>query len=166
MRRILLIIAAVPVVFIAWDRGVFRIGPSAGSIMALKPGMTMGQVRSLLGEPIEQHMDGRIDFMCSCNREKVCSERSSTTFIYTRKPSTRWFIALIHLDITYPMLWVHFNERGRMKEVFVKEYVGIEARRVLHIAKLSPCDPSDRTVERVEWAAAPAVALEQLKRHF
>ncbi len=162
----LLITAVVPVLFIAWDWGVFRTGPSAESIMALRPGMTMDQVQSLLGEPMEREVDGHISFLCRCNAEKICSERSSTTFIYTRKPSTRWWIALFQLDITYPMLWVHFNERGRMKEVFVKEYVGIEARRVLHIAKLSPCDTADRTIENVEWAPEPSVALEQLKKHF
>jgi len=166
MRRVLLIIAAIPLLFIAWDWSVFRSKPSAENIMAVKPGMTMDEVLSLLGEPIAQREGGRIEFLCRCSEERRCVERSSISFIYTRKPSTRWWIALFQLDITYPMLWVHFNERGRMKEVFVMEYVGIEAHRLLHTTKLSPCDKNDRSIEHIAWAADNAIALQQLKEHF
>jgi hypothetical protein len=166
MRGALLIIATGLSLLIAWDWNVFRRKPTAEKIMAVQPGMTMDEVRSLLGEPREEHKRGSSQFFCPCNPEKTCAATSSTMFTYTRKPSSRGLSMALPFNISYPMLWVHFNERGKLKEVFVKEYVGIEPRRVLHTVRLSPCDTTDLTIEHVQWAAAPAIALDQLKKHF
>jgi hypothetical protein len=166
MRLALFTITVVFGLLVAWDWNVFRRSPTAESIMAVQPGMTMDEVRSLLGEPREEHKRGSFLFYCRCNLEKTCAATSSTMFTYTRKPSIRGLTLAFPFDISYAMLWVHFNERGKLKEVFVKEYVGIEPRRVLYIIKLSPCDTTDHTIEHVQWAAAPAIALEQLKKHF
>lgn len=93
-------------------------------------------------------------------------ETQRTTFTYTRKPLSRAFSLALPFTVTYPMLWVHFNSRGRVNEVFVMEYAGTKAIRLLHTVRLSPCDPTDRTVEHVAWAPDPELALQQLKKHF
>ncbi len=47
------------------------------------------------------------------------------------------------------MVWVHFNARGHLASVYIKEYfdAGMNARGV-YMVQLDPCDPNDRATLR------------------
>lgn len=165
MKKVLLIVGLCLLLVLGWDWNVFGRRQSAENIMAVRPGMTMAEVRSLLGDPIDVSARGPSQFVCQCNLEKTCAEISSTTYIYTRKPRSRYVAMFLPFEMSYPMLWVHFNSRGKVKEVYVKRYVGIE-RRPIYVAALSPCDTTDRTIATVEWAESDSVALGRLKEFF
>ncbi len=156
-----LTVLAIIAVALAWDwfGGRFRL--DAEDILALQPGMTMNEVRAIMGEALLEEVRGDYRFMCPCNPERTCWQASRTTWTYTRKP----FIRLIPF-LTFPMVWVHFNSRGHLDEVYVKEYFdcGID-RKLVYIAKLDPCDPTDRTLLRVTWFN-PAIGRDKLRRVF
>lgn len=161
MTRGKLTVVVALAVALAWDWFGSRLWLDAEDILALQPGMTMTEVRSIMGDALVEDVRGDYHFMCSCNLEKTCWQPSRTTWTYTRKP----FARLIPF-LTFPMVWVHFNSRGHLDEVYVKEYsnAGMD-RKPIYIAKLDPCDPTDRTPLSVTWFD-PVVGRDQVRRVF
>ena len=138
-----LITALLLVALIAWDWYGSRFRLNAEDILAIKPGMTMNEVRSILGDPLDEEVRRGYDFCCRCNPEKICWQPERTTWIYTRKPLFR-----VIPFLTFPMLWVHFNSPGHLDEVYMKKYfaMGLDWRGI-YLSKLDPCDPTDRTLQ-------------------
>lgn len=93
----------------------------------------MEQVIELLGAPIRRDSSGERTMYCQCNPKKRCPEKCHFTFTYTPHNPSAW---------SYPMLWVHFNERKRVQLVYVKEYMMWDERGV-YTAQENPCDPTD-----------------------
>ena len=104
------------------------------NIVSVRPGMTMQQVRSILGEPISEEAHPGYHFYCPCNPEHTCWQAKRYTFVYTER---RWGI--------YPMVWIHFNARRKVKEVYVKKYVLVDDWGI-YLAKQDPCDVTDPIV--------------------
>ncbi len=148
--------------FSAVDRYASKRGIEAGEILVVRPGMSMDEVMVILGDPARQEVQGNYKFFCRCNPEEVCSGSKRTTWTYTRKPLARF---LPFVD--YPMLWVHFNSRGRVDEVYAKKYFafGLDDRGV-YMAKLDPCDTTDRTVDRNVRFDDEVAARQQLQEMF
>ncbi|HEY0978101.1 MAG TPA: hypothetical protein VGE21_11590 [Flavobacteriales bacterium] len=65
----------------------------------------------------------------------------------------------------YPMLWVHFNSRGHVHEVYAKQYSGLEGQGI-YMLKLDPCDTTDRTVKPSPAYYDETMALRQLQESF
>lgn len=158
-RRKWLIALGVLLALLLWDRYGSRLGLNAERIVAIRPGMTMEEVRAVLGEPVRQEVSRNVRFFCRCNEEQVCWAPERTTWTYTRKPLMR--------ALPFPMLWVHFNSRGRVHLVYAKEYfaLGLDNRGI-YMVKLDPCDATDRTIERPVKGYDEAVAYQQLKDAF
>ena len=114
-------------VVLAWDWFGSRLRLDADDLLTLKPGMTKDEVRGLLGEPLQEEVRRDQKFFCRCNPEQICSQAERTSWTYTRKPLIRFLPFL-----TFPMVWVHFNVRGHLDEVYIKEYfdAGMDARGV------------------------------------
>ncbi len=147
--------------FFCWDWYGSRFRLDADELLALKPGMTKEEVRFLLGEPLQEEVCRDYKFFCRCNPEQICWQPERTTWTYTRKPLIR-FVPFL----TFPMVWVHFNVRGHLDEVYIKEYIdaGMDWRGI-YMSKLDPCDPSDRT--RYELPGYdPLTAAEKVKEIF
>jgi hypothetical protein len=154
-----LIALSVPLGLVLWDRCGSGLGLSAEGILAVSPGMTMEEVRSILGEPLEVEVRSGFDFFCRCNEERVCKEPERTTWTFTRKPVMR--------ALPFPMLWVHFNSRGHVHEVYAKRYsaLGMDSEGI-YMKKLSPCDTTDRTIERYGGLDDDTNALRRLQEVF
>lgn len=140
MRRSLLIVATALSLLIAWGWNAFQRKLTADNIIAVQPGMTMEEVLALLGDPERQEVSRDVRFFCHCNEEQICREPERTTWTYTRKPVMR--------VLPFPMLWVHFNSRGHVNEVYAKKYfaLGMDSKGIYSV-KLDPCDTTDRTVD-------------------
>ena len=70
--------------------------------------------------------------------------------------------------LRYPMLWVHFNSRGHVHEVYAKEYfaLGMDSRG-MYMVKLDPCDTTDRKVdERYGDITAGSAVVHRLHEIF
>jgi len=70
--------------------------------------------------------------------------------------------------LTFPMLWVHFNSRGHVQQVYAKQYfaLGMDSRGVYTVA-LDPCDTTDRTVDdRYGRRSYGAAAIQRLHDIF
>lgn len=147
---------------VALDRCSGRNGLDAEDILAVRPGMTMDEVDGILGRPLDKEVISGYSFYCPCNAEKTCWIPLRTTWRYARKPVTRF------LPFTrFPMLWVHFNARGRVDEVYAKVYfmMGMDSEGI-YVRKLSPCDTTDRTLERFGDLDDETMALERLHSVF
>lgn len=83
-------------------------------ILGVEAGMTMEEVKAILGEPVSTERQDDYDYSCDCNPERLCHRDSSFTFTYTRR--------LHNILYPYPMVWVHFNERKRVTSVYIKRY--------------------------------------------
>lgn len=72
---------------------------TASKITSVKVGMSIAKVFSILGKPL-----------------KIESKNSNRTrtFTYTEVPK---------YTKTYPMLWVHFDEDEKVRQVFAKKYI-------------------------------------------
>ncbi|MBK9149159.1 MAG: hypothetical protein IPM12_15245 [Flavobacteriales bacterium] len=116
-------------------------------------------MRLILGEPLEVEVRSSFDFYCRCNEERICKEPERTTWAFTRKPVVR--------VLPFPMLWVHFNSRGRVHEVYAKRYLalGMDSEGI-YLKKLSPCDITDRTIEHYGGLDDDADALRRLQAVF
>ncbi len=125
---------------------------TVANIIAVRPGMTMEQVTALLGEPISKESGGEREVACPCNPEKRCHEKCHFTFTYTQRKMVPW---------TYPMLWVRFNERKHVYEVFVKKYERGSDPGV-YWAHGNPCDPTDPIVPLSDADPAHVRALAEL----
>ncbi|MCB0769887.1 MAG: hypothetical protein KDC00_05725 [Flavobacteriales bacterium] len=155
-----LVVLFVLLSIVLWDRYGTRLGLNAENILSIRPGMTMVEVRTILGDPVRQEVDRDIKFFCRCNEEQICKEPERTTWTYTRKPVMR--------ALSFPMLWVHFNSRCHVDEVYAKEYfaLGMDSRG-MYMVKLDPCDTTDRTVEeRYGDISAGSAALHRLREIF
>ncbi len=145
MTRGKLSVVAVLAIALAWDWFGSRFRLDADDLLALKPGMTKDEVRVLLGEPLQEEVRRDYKFFCQCNPEQICWQPERTTWTYTRKPLIR-FVPFL----TFPMVWVHFNVRGHLDEVYIKEYfaAGMD-RRGIYLSKLDPCDTLDRGLQQI-----------------
>lgn len=161
MTRGRLAVVVVLAVVLAWDWFGSRLRLDADDLLTLKPGMTKDEVRGLLGEPLQEEVRRDQKFFCRCNPEQICSQAERTSWTYTRKPLIRFLPFL-----TFPMVWVHFNVRGHLYEVYIKEYfdAGKDARGV-YMVRLDPCDPNDRTPYEMPGYDTKAAA-EKVKEIF
>lgn len=125
---------------------------TVANIIAVRPGMTMEHVTAILGEPISKESGGERTIYCPCNPEKRCTEKCHFTFTYTQRRKVPW---------AYPMVWVHFNERKHVHEVFVKKYEMGDDNGVYN-AKENPCDPTDPIVPLSDADSAHVRALGDL----
>lgn len=160
VRRTMLLVAGFPALgLLIWDWYGARLRLSAEEILSVRPGMTMDEVRSVLGRPLKEEVRGSYDFYSRCNPERVCHATGRSTWTYTRKPATRAFVPFLR----FPMLWVHFNSRGHVDEVYAKEYFqsGMDCRGV-YMSRLDPCDASDRTLDRTYIDEGSNERLEEL----
>ncbi len=107
---------------------------TTANIVSVRPGMTMGQVRSILGEPLSKDSMGPGNIFCPCNPEHTCHDPWHYTWTYTA-----------HRIIPHPMLWVHFNSHKKVREVYAKEYFGPDDRGI-YSARQDPCDTNDHIV--------------------
>jgi outer membrane protein assembly factor BamE (lipoprotein component of BamABCDE complex) len=76
-----------------------NIGINTSKIRAVKVGMSVGKVISILGKPIQI---------------KDRYESKGKTFTYTKVPK---------YAMEYPMLWVHFDNKKKVEAVFAKRYI-------------------------------------------
>ncbi|MEZ4758077.1 MAG: hypothetical protein R2817_14710 [Flavobacteriales bacterium] len=161
MTRGELTVVVVLAAALAWDWFGSRFRLDADDLLALKPGMTKDEVRVLLGEPLQEEVRRDHKFFCRCNPEQICWRSELTTWTYTRKPLIR-FVPFL----TFPMVWVHFNERGHVDEVYTKQYFadGMDSKG-LYLKKLDPCDPNDRAPYEMPGYDALAAA-EKVKELF
>lgn len=144
------------------DRCSCKNGLDADDILAVRPGMTMDEVEGILGKPFDKEVRSDYMFVCRCNPEQLCREPQRTTWTYTRKPLTRFTPYW-----SFPMLWVHFNSRGKVKEVYAKRYFAMGAdSEGIYMKKLSPCDTTDRTVELFGNLDDEAKSIKRLRRAF
>ena len=81
-------LVALCVLLVLWDRYGSRLGLNADRIVAVSPGMTMEEVRAILGELVRKEVRHDIRFFCPCNEEQICWDER-TTWTYTRKPLMR-----------------------------------------------------------------------------
>ena len=109
---------------------------TATNVAAARPGMSMDQVKAILGEPISMDSTANYRFSCPCNAERICTYSYSYTFNYTSP------VIGAH---PYPMLWVHFNSRKRVRTVYVKECTAMDSKGI-YWAVQNPCDTSDTIV--------------------
>lgn len=144
---------------VLWDCYGSGFGLSAEGILSVRPGMTTEEVRLILGEPLEVEVRRNFDFYCRCNEERICKEPERTTWAFTRKPVVR--------VLSFSMLWVHFNSRGHVHEVYAKRYfaLGMDSEGI-YMKKLSPCDITDRTIEHYGGLDDDADALRRLQAVF
>ena len=146
----------------ALDRCSITNGLDAEEILAVRPGMTMDEVEGILGKPFDKEVRSGYSFYCRCNPEKICSSPERITWTYTRKPLTSFTPYW-----SFPMLWVHFNSRGKVNEVYAKRYfaMGVDSEGI-YMKKLSPCDTTDQTVEEFGNLDDEAMAIKRLRRAF
>ncbi|HEX2616573.1 MAG TPA: hypothetical protein VHL57_03470 [Flavobacteriales bacterium] len=124
------------------------------NIIAVRPGMTMEQVVSILGHPVKRDSVAGYVYFCRCNPERTCRSKWSYTFTYTKRPRMRF--------APYPMVWLHFNARKRLKEVYVKEYVLLDDRAI-YMTKEDPCDTTDPIVP---LQAKDTLQMDRLLKYF
>lgn len=110
---------------------------TAAKIASVRPGMSMEQVEAILGEPLERSERVYKSMYCPCNPEHTCNNVQRFTFTYTRKEA---------MPSTYPMLWVYFNGRRRVHEVFVKRYTLGGEDEPIYVATQDLCDTTDAIV--------------------
>lgn len=146
----------------AMDRWSCKRGLDADEILAVRPGMTMDEVEGILGKPFDKEVRSGYSFYCRCNPEKICWSPERTSWTYTRKPLTRFTPFW-----SFPMLWIHFNSRGRVNEVYAKRYfaMGMDSEGI-YMKKLSPCDTTDQTVEKFGNLDDEAKAIKRLRKAF
>ncbi len=131
-RYLLILICLVAVGWGIWCRnGDPRLTTSR--IISVRPGMTMEQVRAILGEPLDEDSTANYRFYCRCNAERVCTEAYHYTWKYTS--ARGWY---------YPMLWVHFNDRKRVRQVYAKEYMIMDDRGSMPLTEI-------RATQRIRW---------------
>ena len=161
MTRVKLTIVALLAGFFCWDWYGSRFRLDADELLALKPGMTKDEVRAVLGGPLQEEIRSNYRFVCNCSPEGTCWQPHRTTWTYTRKPLIR-FVPFL----TFPMVWVHFNARGHLASVYIKEYfdAGMNARGV-YMVQLDPCDPNDRAPYEMPGYDTKAAA-EKVKEIF
>jgi hypothetical protein len=96
----------------------------------------MEEVKAILGEPVsESHMNSGYDFYCPCNPDHSCHAAGSYTFCYT--PENHSFF------IAHPMVWVHFDERKQVREIYIKRYAWWNDP-CIYGRSANPCDTNDR----------------------
>ncbi|MBK7943956.1 MAG: hypothetical protein IPJ85_00995 [Flavobacteriales bacterium] len=146
----------------ALDRCSRKNGLDAEDILAVRPGMTMDEVEEILGKPFDMEVRSDHMFVCRCNPERLCREPQRTTWTYTRKPLTRFTPYW-----GFPMLWVHFNSRGKVNTVYAKRYfaMGVDSEGI-YMKKLSPCDTTDQTMEQFGNLDDEAKAIKRLRTAF
>lgn len=127
---------------------------TARNIVSVRPGMTMDQVKSIIGEPISMDSVENYTFSCPCNTERICYYSYSYTFNYT---------APLNCTYPYPMLWVHFNSRKRVRTIYVKEYTIFDSKGI-YWATEKPCDTLDMIVPITNGDSIRIDALRELFR--
>jgi len=88
-------------------------GVTANKILQIETGMTEEMVKSILGNPFEIKSE---------------NNKNEITYYYS-KP--------VMLSKNYPMLWVHFNQDLKVREVYAKRYIyfGADDEGIYALAK-------------------------------
>lgn len=102
------------------------------NIMSVRPGMTIDQVKLILGQPVKEYYMGVYKYYCECNPQRMCID-SKHTFEYTSRRMIR----------PYPMVWIHFNSRKKVKEIYVKKYTLLLDELCIYLIGNNPCDTTD-----------------------
>lgn len=105
---------------------------TASNILSVRPDMTMDQVQAILGMPVRKDSVANYCFYCSCKTNHLCIDSMSYTFQYTKQLKFR---------LSYPMLWIHFDSKMRVKSVYVKKYNLLDDEAIYGFVK-TPCDTS------------------------
>lgn len=125
---------------------------TVSKIIAVCPGMTIAQVKNILGEPVDEYTRMYRSIYCPCNSEKTCYNVHRRTFAYTKQSQ----------QYPFPMVWVHFNGRDRVHEVYVKKYVHGN-NWPIYAATQEPCDTTDQLVPTT---ALDDSAVDSLRQFF
>ena len=116
------------------------------NIIAVRPGMSMAQVIAILGRPIHVNSTSNSFFYYRCKTQRVRADSVWYSFTYTERGS---------MIFPYPMLWVNFNERKRVREVYVKRYWLLDDPPLYSIEE-SHCDTLDPIVQISQWEVVQA----------
>lgn len=125
---------------------------TVSKIITVRPGMTIEQVKNILGEPVGEYSRMHRSIYCPCNSERTCYNVYRRTFVYT-KQSRKY---------SFPMVWVHFNDRDRVHEVYVKKYVHGN-KWPIYVTTQDLCDTTDQLVPAT---ALDDPALDSLRQFF